>query len=685
MTASVGPQASVEAQLMILNKLDNAAVHEFVESTLADWNGRSVSEGEMSAVIDKVTDLVQSALSTEKSSPPDVKFSTALSSLKEIKGRIGSKVDAAAADRLKMPREEKTVEDSLKLLDKEHPERHPAFREGWTTGTARRALDMPSTPIGSYVIVKERNRLEVLVKRESGTEQHLLEENEDAPGYTVWVEPSFMGGGSCSGIDAGASCSGLDEPSPVIAVDDTPSEPPEILGVSVTPLSRLKPEAESLLKLSSDFGQIQFSGYSSSDWNELKAASAKKVAPEHRPHWESTEANKRTAVDEINLAEATQRTLTRAGSPVFFHCNTVKAGELAFDCHQLPTDYSRDDVWLSLWEDAGKAGGRATIMKLSTSGCPGRNDLPVIRDYWPVKEGDPSIHRFNERCEQAEQQLNAVLSGKTRKVVNFKRSIQQNQVAKEKCEAELEELRQSRSSDSPVAATSSGETRESELVKLIERYQRKIDSDTKQLDNLLAAAKEHLDYVVEQKEKAAAGDIPGVYVGKFKTVDGITVENVDEKPLEGFPGAIVRKFKLTKDGEEPRIVTQIDYPKWADFSAAGAAVLPNLRSVYQKEHGDNPTPMKVHCRAGVGRTGTFISFCGAMDKIEKAVREGKVSELEGKKLLFEIITDARSQRDWQMVQQSVQAQQLTQALEEEVFKLALEAQESQGAASSDDR
>ncbi len=88
----------------------------------------------------------------------------------------------------------------------------------------------------------------------------------------------------------------------------------------------------------------------------------------------------------------------------------------------------------------------------------------------------------------------------------------------------------------------------------------------------------------------------------------------------------------------------------------------SLRNVYKKEHGANPTPVYFHCRAGVGRTGTFIAFDASMSQIEKAAEQGKLSEIDPQKMVTDIIVKIRSQRDWQMVQQPVQAQQIVDSI-----------------------
>ena len=75
---------------------------------------------------------------------------------------------------------------------------------------------------------------------------------------------------------------------------------------------------------------------------------------------------------------------------------------------------------------------------------------------------------------------------------------------------------------------------------------------------------------------------------------------------------IVRTFSLQRDNsKEERIVRQFHFTVWPDH---GVPVYPSpLLGFVRKVMATNPNnagPMVVHCSAGVGRTGTFITlFC----------------------------------------------------------------------------
>lgn len=647
-------QVEFEDQLKLLNSIDNLKVREFAQQTLNSWNGREVSIGQLNSAAEKLRELVISALNSKSSTQEQDKLQSTLKMLKKVK-RKAKDIDVASVPRLnKRPKiEPKKVEEILKKLDEKKLDQHPAYRN-WTKDLALRVLRLPTTHTGTFIIIRDKENLTLLIKRESNTEEYYLVKREDTAGYTVFHPPALKLEEDMYSEDEEKDVD-LDQPS---------STAPEVLNVPATPLDNLNPKILSLLKFYEQLASIKFDNKGSPDWSKLKSFSAKTKAPGNRPQYASSENIKRASVYEINLASKTAKQLERNGKAVFFHCNTVKLGKNEFDCHQLPNDYSRDDIWLSLWEDAGKGNKTATIMKLSTARCPGSNDLPVIRDYWPVNKKDPSIDKFQSRCTHAEKSLQGF--EKSKKVVGLKDQISKLEHHKKFLEKDLLSLK-----DFPEDDTSLERSKTEQLNKEIQEHEKMIESLRQQLNSFETAAKEHLSYVKGEMEAAASQKGSGVFIGSLTTVDGITVEHIKETSPEDFPGVVLRKFKLTKSGViDPRFVTQIDYSYWADFNSASAGVLPKLREVYQKVHGENPAPMKVHCRAGVGRTGTFISFCGAMDIIEEAVKNGKIDELDARTVLFDIISSARSQRDVQMVQTPKQGQQIVYALESEVFKMA---------------
>lgn len=56
------PQQFVESQLRDLNQIKNSKIHDFIESTLSSWKGRSVQKSDIDSVISDVSLLVDEAL-----------------------------------------------------------------------------------------------------------------------------------------------------------------------------------------------------------------------------------------------------------------------------------------------------------------------------------------------------------------------------------------------------------------------------------------------------------------------------------------------------------------------------------------------------------------------------------------------------------------------------------------------
>ena len=66
-------------------------------------------------------------------------------------------------------------------------------------------------------------------------------------------------------------------------------------------------------------------------------------------------------------------------------------------------------------------------------------------------------------------------------------------------------------------------------------------------------------------------------------------------------------------------VTQFYYQGWPDHGVPqyATSVLGFLRHVRRKHPPTDPTPLLVHCSAGVGRTGTFITLDVLLQKIKE--------------------------------------------------------------------
>jgi len=104
---------------------------------------------------------------------------------------------------------------------------------------------------------------------------------------------------------------------------------------------------------------------------------------------------------------------------------------------------------------------------------------------------------------------------------------------------------------------------------------------------------------------------------------------VEVKNVEDHGSYCEREIKLIKksndkEGEE-RIIYQIHYTKWPDQGVPKMEDLPIFSEINQLvdrlNESDTKQPIIVHCSAGVGRTGTFISMYLLEKEIEKQIKD----------------------------------------------------------------
>ena len=93
---------------------------------------------------------------------------------------------------------------------------------------------------------------------------------------------------------------------------------------------------------------------------------------------------------------------------------------------------------------------------------------------------------------------------------------------------------------------------------------------------------------------------------------------VEEKKVDNF--LIKRKFKIyfKNDKEEIKTVNQLHFIGWPDHGVPDVKTVYNtFRYMIDEVKFNGKKPVVVHCSAGVGRTGTFITMFNIVDEIEK--------------------------------------------------------------------
>lgn len=152
----------------------------------------------------------------------------------------------------------------------------------------------------------------------------------------------------------------------------------------------------------------------------------------------------------------------------------------------------------------------------------------------------------------------------------------------------------------------------------------------------------HTDIIIDL---TSGGEIKAYYppVNETLTEKDVSIfcskqENVDDK-------FIISTYTVSKEGQSKEI-KRIHYIAWADFNAAGVEDVLKLIALVDQQMTKESVPM-VHCRAGVGRTGTFITAYNLMHR-------KKENSFEGEKTLKELILAGRIARGPLYVQSKVQ-------------------------------
>lgn len=169
------------------------------------------------------------------------------------------------------------------------------------------------------------------------------------------------------------------------------------------------------------------------------------------------------------------------------------------------------------------------------------------------------------------------------------------------------------------------------LTKLVEKG---VERCTQYWPDKLNMPEVYGDYEVTFKDQQKCGD----YIKR--TFDLIKINNSKNTTLTTIlntPNNITIRKILT--------INQYFYPEWPDKETPSTdpiSILHLIRDV-NKNHLAYQYPIVVHCSAGVGRTGTYITLDAMMDKINK---EGKID-------IFGFISQIRTRRQY-LVQTSKQ-------------------------------
>ncbi|GKU00413.1 tyrosine phosphatase 2 [Fusarium langsethiae] len=130
--------------------------------------------------------------------------------------------------------------------------------------------------------------------------------------------------------------------------------------------------------------------------------------------------------------------------------------------------------------------------------------------------------------------------------------------------------------------------------------------------------------------------------------DGWQAQLTYDSYEEMAEGAIEkRKLLMHVDGEdEPRVVWHLLYRRWPDFGVPELEDLDGFFDLMQlsRELSAPSNPRIIHCSAGVGRTGTFITLEHLIRELELGTFENYDEPSEGPDLIYHTVDLLREQR-----------------------------------------
>ncbi|KFX94522.1 hypothetical protein O988_06256 [Pseudogymnoascus sp. VKM F-3808] len=130
----------------------------------------------------------------------------------------------------------------------------------------------------------------------------------------------------------------------------------------------------------------------------------------------------------------------------------------------------------------------------------------------------------------------------------------------------------------------------------------------------------------------------------------VTCEGDAELSADG--ATEIRKLVMRVDGEEEeKVVWHLLYTQWPDFGIPAEQELASLLSLIElsrEKNAGRENPRIVHCRAGVGRSGTFIALDHLLVELEAGAfpgdRPGAVESFRRDDPVFEAVNSLRMQR-----------------------------------------
>jgi protein tyrosine phosphatase len=164
--------------------------------------------------------------------------------------------------------------------------------------------------------------------------------------------------------------------------------------------------------------------------------------------------------------------------------------------------------------------------------------------------------------------------------------------------------------------------------------------------------------------------------GNASTENCPSISRINDYPIvqllgQSAPSGLFVEHLNIADGKvKPHSVCRLHFSGWPDHGVISPATLRALANIVEKLRPQKSSPILVHCRAGVGRTGTLISFIAARDIIKKAINAGKpCNRAMIVQTILLVIAKGRLDRGPSFVQKGIQFKLIIDALMEETSEL----------------
>lgn len=153
----------------------------------------------------------------------------------------------------------------------------------------------------------------------------------------------------------------------------------------------------------------------------------------------------------------------------------------------------------------------------------------------------------------------------------------------------------------------------------------------------------HSNNIVQIYYPTVVGDKGVMELGNLK------IKCTDQQPTyKGMKDLTLSTYEITDQGGKPKTIQRLHYDDWGDYGATAIRYMHQLAKIVDELNSSKP-PF-IHCRAGVGRTGTFITAISNKHLIyqgvitnENALNQTREAILRGRRDRSDLFVQTRAQ------------------------------------------